>query len=323
MRLHENPKLFIDSIRATANRMGIADIYVEKDYWVTYALHVIFNDTIGKDTVFKGGTALSKCFGVIKRFSEDVDLVMVRHTSEGTSAMERKVKKPSKVLDAYIPEIKVEGLTHKMGMLRKTVHQYKKQLKGDFGQVRDFIVLEATYLGRYEPFYTTSVNSYIGEMMLEVGQKELAVEKGLLPFEVQVMHEHRTICEKIMSLVRFSYGENPVVQLGDKIRHAYDIHQLLTLESVNVFFNSTAFDEMLKNVATDDRLSFKSNNDWLDNHPKEALLFSNTEDVWSSLRNTYSQDFARLVYGELPQEVEILKTLKRVSERLNQKSNFS
>lgn len=323
MRLHENSKLFIDSIRATANRMGIADIYVEKDYWVTYALHIVFNDSIGKDTVFKGGTALSKCFGVIKRFSEDVDLVMIRHESDGSSAMERKVKKPSKVLDAYIPEMPVKGLTHKMGMLRKTVHQYKKQLKGDFGQVRDVIVLEASYLGRYEPFYTTTINSYIGDMMLEVGQEALAIENGTLPFQVQVMHEHRTVCEKIMSLVRFSYGNNPTQQLKDKIRHTYDIHQLLTIESVNAFFKSSAFDQMLKNVAEDDRLSFKTDNDWLDNHPKDALLFSNTEEVWATLKNTYSQDFARLVYGDLPQEGMILKTLKRVSERLHQISDFS
>ena len=49
---------------------------VHKDYWVTYALFTIFTNEIGKDTVFKGGTALSKCFSMIEHFSEDIDLVV-------------------------------------------------------------------------------------------------------------------------------------------------------------------------------------------------------------------------------------------------------
>lgn len=77
MNLHESPSLFSEGIRATAQQMGILDIYVEKDYWVTKALHLIFSDPIGAEVVFKGGTALSKCYGLIERFSEDIDLVVL------------------------------------------------------------------------------------------------------------------------------------------------------------------------------------------------------------------------------------------------------
>lgn len=72
MRLHENKTLFRQAVQFTADQMQIAAIYVEKDYWVTYALYVIFQHSIGEDTIFKGGTALSKCFSMIDRFSEDV-----------------------------------------------------------------------------------------------------------------------------------------------------------------------------------------------------------------------------------------------------------
>ncbi len=76
MNLHESPSLFSEAIRTTAQQMGILDIYVEKDYWVTKALHLIISDPIGTEVVFKGGTALSKCYGLIERFSEDIDLVV-------------------------------------------------------------------------------------------------------------------------------------------------------------------------------------------------------------------------------------------------------
>lgn len=316
MRLHENETLFRQSIAVTAERLGILNIYVEKDYWVVLALKTIFESPIGNETVFKGGTALSKCFGLIERFSEDVDLVMIRNEGDGTSKMEKKVKNPSKVIQSILPEIRIDGVTHKRGMLRKTAHEYKKQFTGKFGQVRDFIVLEASYLGRYEPFYITTINSFIGEMMIAVGQQSIAEEYDVLPIEVQVMHENRTLCEKIMSLVRFSYGDDPVIQLKDKIRHCYDLHQLLQVEAINEFFESGKFEEMLGQVAEDDKLSFKTDNDWMQNHPKEALLFREVDMTWGQLKTTYTQEFSDLVYGELPQEKEVQKTLSRISERL-------
>ncbi len=60
MRLHEEETLFRQAIAATASQFDISEIFIEKDYWVTYALHSIFCDQIGEETVFKGGTALSK-----------------------------------------------------------------------------------------------------------------------------------------------------------------------------------------------------------------------------------------------------------------------
>ncbi|MCY4299689.1 MAG: hypothetical protein OXC61_10380 [Flavobacteriaceae bacterium] len=61
MKLHDNIDFFKDAIRMTAKRLDILDVYVEKDYWVTYALKLIFNSELSKETVFKGGTSLSKC----------------------------------------------------------------------------------------------------------------------------------------------------------------------------------------------------------------------------------------------------------------------
>ncbi len=183
-------------------------------------------------------------------------------------------------------------------------------------QVRDVIIVEATWLGRYEPFHRQEISSYIYEMMQDSEQLELAKEYGMLPFEVQVLHVNRTICEKIMSLVRFSYGENPLDNLKNKIRHTYDIHQLLQVPEVNEFFNSTAFDQMLLLVAQDDRESFKNNNEWLAEHPKDALLFRDTDNVWSEIENTYTSDFRNLVHGKLPAGYEILQTLQSVSSRL-------
>ncbi len=316
MILHENKELFQQAIRATAQQIKLKEIYIEKDYWVTYALYTIFHHEIGKQTIFKGGTALSKCYGLIERFSEDIDLVVLRTPEESNNQLTNKIKKISKVVADAMPEIKVDGITQKMGMNRKTGHAYEKAFKGDYDQIRDVIIVEATWLGYYEPYGTQAISSYVYDMMLTTDQVAMAKEYGLLPFEVQVLDTRRTICEKIMSLVRFSYGENPIDDLQNKVRHTYDLHQLLQQVKFSAFFNSNEFDQMLLKVAQDDVSSFRNNNEWLVHHPIESLMFADLENTWNQMKGSYTNNFKHLVYGTFPNEFLILETLKAIKERL-------
>lgn len=59
------------------------------------------------------------------------------------------------------------------------------------------------------------------------GQENLIEEYGLQEFPVNVLKLERTFCEKIMSLVRFSYSEDYIADLKSKIRHTHDLHQML------------------------------------------------------------------------------------------------
>jgi hypothetical protein len=240
----------------------------------------------------------------------------LRREGESNNRLTTKIKTIGDVVNAVLTEVNIDGLTQKMGMNRKTVHSYNKEFKGNYGQVRDLIVLEATWLGYYEPYTTKNIVSFVGQMMLDNKQSEIAQENGLLPFELLALEPIRTICEKIMSLVRFSYGENPIDDLRKKIRHTYDLHQLLKQEDFFKFFQSTTFDEMLLKVANDDVASFKNNNQWLVYHPNEALIFKDLKNVWNELKTIYNGDFKNLVYGELPKEEAILETIKMIQERL-------
>ena len=59
-----------------AEDKGIVDNAVEKDYWVSMVLRAIFSLPYAAAFVFKGGTSLSKGWGLIERFSEDIDLAI-------------------------------------------------------------------------------------------------------------------------------------------------------------------------------------------------------------------------------------------------------
>ena len=203
-----------------------------------------------------------------------------------------------------------------MGMIRKTAHSYQKTFAGEFGQVRDIIIVESTWLGSFEPYTTATVSSFVAEMMKANNQEALIKEYKLNPFEVQVLSLERTLCEKIMSLMRFSFTNDPITDLNNKIRHVYDIDKLLDDKEVNTFFNSPEFDKLLLIVANDDIISFKNNNSWLENHPATAMIYADIENTWSQMRNTYNTTFKELVYGELPTEEKMTRTLKTVYDRI-------
>ena len=119
-----------------------------------------------------------------------------------------------------------------------------------------------------------------------------------------------------MSLVRFSQAPEPITDLRNKIRHTYDIHLMIKNDNLNTFFHSNEFETMLLRVANDDIASFKNNNKWLANHPATAIIFAETAETWNKIKNIYTGNFSEMVFGELPNEGEILETLVKVAERL-------
>ena len=318
LKLHTNRELFQDAVVAASQSLNIPEIYIEKDYWVTVALYEIFHSNMAEEAVFKGGTALSKCHKLIERFSEDIDIVVLRRKGETDSKLQRKIRKISKVVEAIMPEAELEDVTNKKGNIRKTAHQYEKIYSGNFGQVSDHIILETTWLGNFEPFTTETLSCYIAELMLEKGQGNLIEDYGMVPFKVKVLSKERTFCEKVMSLVRFSRQGDPDIDLPNKIRHIYDIHMMLLNREVKNFFNSDEFDAMLQKVGEDDLISYKNDYEWLFEHPARAIIFDQPTETWEKIKPTYRTTFKDLVIGELPAEELIVTTLKKVANRLKQ-----
>ncbi|GGX00584.1 MULTISPECIES: nucleotidyl transferase AbiEii/AbiGii toxin family protein [Salegentibacter] len=320
MKLHDFKNAFQGAIVATAQHFGISEIYVEKDYWVTLALKEIFtNESTRELAVFKGGTSLSKCFRIIERFSEDIDLVVIKEEGETDNSLKRKLKKVTGALEPVMTVIPDHPLENKRGKIRKVVYGYDKVgVEGAFGQIRDHIVVEASSLGKSHPSEIVNVHSMITAFIATTNNVDLINAYHLEPFKVTVLSIERTFCEKIISLVRFSYTENPLEDLTDKVRHTYDLHQLLQQDKISSFLQSDDFEKMLLQVGKDDDKAIPKDKEWLLKHPSQSLFFSQTEMVWKSLSKTYSGSFSELLTGDLPEEREVLKSLMRISGRLKE-----
>ena len=75
-----------------AEQTGMSAFAVEKDWWVSRTLEIIFQMEIAQHLVFKGGTSLSKAWKLINRFSEDIDLAIDREFFEGYKGEISKTK---------------------------------------------------------------------------------------------------------------------------------------------------------------------------------------------------------------------------------------
>ena len=92
----------------TARRLGTAAQYVEKDFWVCWTLDALFNalPAGGPRLLFKGGTSLSKAFGLIDRFSEDIDVTVFRDDLGEPASVEELAALSGKKRQARLDAIK-------------------------------------------------------------------------------------------------------------------------------------------------------------------------------------------------------------------------
>lgn len=159
----------------------------------------------------------------------------------------RKRDSISQMLHSLLPEVHVQEFTKLTGPNRRSAHSYNKEFEGDFGQVKDLIYIDASHMEVYEPQTPGIVNSYVGEMM-EKSQPNMIAEYELWPVPVKVLDPIRTICDKIMSLVRMSHMDNPIKSFEGKIRHIYDLHMLLQHKDFYDFFSSSKLDEIVETL---------------------------------------------------------------------------
>lgn len=308
MLLHEDKEVLEQAIRATANFLSLPVEYVEKDYWVTYALKSLAQSNLTDDIVFKGGTSLSKAYQMISRFSEDVDIAVL---TEGLTRNQagKKVKNVCKViskLEEIFQEIESDD-TSKNSHFRKMRFQYPR-MDGAApveGQITDSLLLEVNAFADPEPYKRMLLSSYVADFFRQSGQEAAVAEFELESFEINVLCTSRTVCEKIMGLVKASYGDNHIANINGKIRHLYDVYYLMQDEFTKEFVSSAQFKEMADKVIACDRETFRAV-PWFDQPLSVACVFENLKGIWPQLSSTYNGVFKDMVVGEeLPSPDEL------------------
>jgi predicted nucleotidyltransferase component of viral defense system len=131
MNLHHDLKLFSNTLRAASQHLDINLEFVEKDYWITLVLSRLANSKYVNESVFKGGTSLSKGYNLIERFSEDVDIAVINNNEKTGNEIKNIIRTIEKEITSDLIELQIDGVTSKGSRFRKSVFEYVTTKKGN------------------------------------------------------------------------------------------------------------------------------------------------------------------------------------------------
>jgi len=316
MDLHDHPDIFDELIAVTAEAIGLPLLYIEKDYWVTYALKQLAESLVVDSVVFKGGTSLSKAYRLIDRFSEDIDLAIF---AGGISDHKRKrlLKQIEAAVSCGLIALPNDKRESKGSNFRKTVYRYPRHTEGSvFGQASSVLLVEVNAFTTPEPFEQQSLQTFIADSLTTQGRADLIAQFKLEPFSMNILSVERTLIEKILGMIKDSYHETPTTQLANRIRHLYDICQILKHQRYRDFVASPDFKNLCALCISDDQKGFLGQTDYLQKPLTDAPLFTAFKDWVPTLTTTYSGVFSDLVYGDLPPIADIEEALRFVRKHL-------
>ena len=303
-------------MRNVGENMGLPQVYIEKDYWVTKALKHLSESAHVNEVVFKGGTSLSKAYRLIDRFSEDIDLAIFAG-GINDSARKNLLKDVERTVANGLKKLDDDLRESKGSKYRKTVYQYPRCIDSDnFGQASQELLLEVNAFTNPEPYELRQIQSFIAETLLKQDRADLITDYGLESFSINVLSVKRTLVEKMLGVIKDSYYENPVERLSDRIRHIYDICLILREEEYKNFVQSPEFVTLCKFCILDEKSGVFGKSDYLKKPLVDAPLFTEFSNWRTSLETTYDGVFADLVFGEKPEMDEIIVALSFLHDNI-------
>lgn len=224
MNLHNLKREFYDLIKNTSDYYKINETYVEKDYFVFVLLKEI-NLTF-PHVVFKGGTSLSKCYGIINRFSEDIDLSI--EVNYLTPKYKRGLKKT--IVDSC-EKLNLQILNIDNISSRRDFNRYEISYNPEYINkvILQKILVETTYISKTYPILEKETKCFIYDYLEEIDRRDLIKKFDVEPFKIKVQSLERTFIDKIFALCDSSLKQD----LTRSSRHIYDLYKIYPLINID------------------------------------------------------------------------------------------
>ena len=313
MILHENKTAFRELVKATSEQLGIIPIFVEMDYWITYVLKNLHNSEYHNKVVFKGGTSLSKGYDLIKRFSTDIDLAIVKGNDTTNNSIKTLIREIEKIICIGLAELEDCDITSKGSKFRKSVYNYPKIHELESA---NSIIVEINSFYHPFPYQQLEISSFIYRFLNSNSFENRVQEFGLTPFPINVLDKRQTLVEKLVSLIRFSYDLETIENIGNKIRHFYDLYYLMQDEECIAYVNSEAFKNDFVTILEHDREVFDTPIGWQTKTVQESPLITNFSTIWSQLSGLYTRELQRLSYSDIPNEKEVAENFEMIVSKI-------
>jgi hypothetical protein len=307
---------FTSLVDAASGGLDIPVGDIEKDIWVVEVLRSIFRPIDGARVVFKGGTSLSKAYGLIERFSEDVDLLVIADAGMGARQRERTLKTlPARAAAELGIETKKEGESDR-GVHRAERLQYWTAYP-DTGRVAPGVLLEMGIRGGSEPAEVREIRSYAAEWALRTGKAAEGDFEEFTPVQVVALRPERTLVEKLGLLhhlaMTYPASATKVPAAG---RHVYDIFRLLGDPAIQA---ALAQEQFASRIAMDSE-RWSAENDW-PYSPRPAGGFAESpafrEGTQAAAALAFALEHARtLIWGVMPSYDEVIGRIRAARQLL-------
>ena len=325
-----------DLFRAAAAKRGLPEAILEKDFWVCWVLKRVFTlKTPPAGILFKGGTSLSKVYGAIDRFSEDVDLSFDR-TELGFGGIDDPMHAASKKKQAIAVEKLAEACK---AAVRE---QLRPQLTSAFEAALENTATwtleaapddadDATLLFRYPTAGVTGLPYITPFVRLELGARSdhWPAKQGVIrPFAAEVFPEQfkasectvktlaaeRTFWEKATIAHRWYHAAQDRRFPGRQARHYYDLYRLYKHP---IGLSALADRSLLESVAKHKQVFFAQA--WANYELARpgSLRLVPPESRLDELEKDYRL-MGQMIFGNPPAFPELIDTLRELEHRINE-----
>jgi hypothetical protein len=323
----------------TAQRIGTTPQNTEKDFWVCWTLDALFNGRAGGPRLlFKGGTSLSKGFGLIQRFSEDVDVTVFRDDLGQGYSFEQLEQMSRKKRDHALDDIKQACEHYINGELLEQLTAIAADAAGRTGVPAGELIVEPnpadrqSLLIRYPS--ATPDDNYIEKVVrIESGAKSALDPnsvKPIIPYcgedipdldltvpNVTIVDAERTFWDKVVILHgrrRWFEIRGSLLGGGHRVsRHYYDVHELMN----SALGQRAAKDLTLgANCVAHARMFFNRPDFDLESAHPPSFVLTPEGDMYDELRRDYGA-MTGMIFGEAPAFDVIVESVASLETAIN------
>ncbi len=314
--------------RNTSAKMGMSEAIIEKDFWVCYMLDYLFHHSEWKDRIaFKGGTSLSKAYGLIERFSEDIDLILDwrvlgyginepweerSNTKQDIFNKEANTRAEVFLRDTFLPSV-VADLTAELGEnIRCFIDENDPQTVkiaypnsfADMSILQE-IRLEIGALAAWTPVKSADITPYATQEYGRLFKQSSTNILTVLP--------ERTFWEKVTILHREAFRAEERPFPSRYSRHYYDLYRMMQTEVKN---NALADNELLARVVDFKDKFYRCPWARYDLAKRGSMRLMPPEYNLDKLRADY-EHMQNILFGNKPSFDEILDGIAKLEEEIN------
>jgi hypothetical protein len=337
IKLSDETKLNIYT--ETGRQFGLAAMPVEKDWWVMHTLSLVFTMECAPSLIFKGGTSLSKGWNLIKRFSEDIDLVLDKEYLGFSGIMGKgdihRLRRESykflttvftdelkaKFLEVGLTDVKVkylEVVNHDQDPMIIEIYYPKLTEKDSY--LKPGVQIEVGCRSLKEPNSARTFSSMVAE---KFSGRSFIDE----PITIPTVNPERTYLEKIFLLHEEFQRPAEKIRVERLSRHLYDIEKLSKTEYARTAFQDADLFNTI--VAHRSKFSPVSGVDYINHRPEKISFVPPThllpewEADYKKMYDDMIYDKEKLLFPELIKKLTELQTqINKINWDRNQKKTI-